>query len=133
MFKRDVTLAQEYLGFMLLNLFDLFLTGFIFKNYGQEANGVALFVLHHFGLRGFALFKFIMVAFIILICEVISLQNVSRARQLILGASVLYLAVVMYEIYLVFMFIYKPLPMPKPVAMEMLRHFAGATGSLFIK
>ena len=41
-FKRDVVLAQEYLGFLLLNLFDLFLTGYIFRHQGQEANGAAV-------------------------------------------------------------------------------------------
>ena len=44
-FKRDVILAQEYLAFTLLNLFDLFLTGYIYTPRRQEANGLAAYDL----------------------------------------------------------------------------------------
>ena len=116
MFKKDVVLAQEYLGFLLLNLFDLFLTGYIFRHSGQEANGLALWVLHKYGLQGFAIFKFLMVVLIIVICELISLQAVARARQIIVGACVLYLIVIMWETYLIFDVVNSPLAKPKAVA-----------------
>lgn len=117
MFKKDVVLAQEYLGFLLLNLFDLFLTGYIFHHSGQEANGIPALVLKYAGLRGFAIFKFVMLVLIILLCEIISLFNLVRARQVILGASALYVAVVIWEVYLIFVYIIPyldhPLPAPK--------------------
>jgi hypothetical protein len=117
MFKRDVVLAQEYLGFLLLNLFDLMMTGYIFRHSGQEANGLALWVLHHFGLMGFAIFKFLMVVFIILICEAISFHSVTRAKQVITGACVLYVLVVLWEAFLVFAFVNAPaLPHKGPAA-----------------
>lgn len=116
MFKRDVVLAQEYLGFLLLNLFDLFLTGYIFRHSGQEANGLALLVLHKFGLQGFAIFKFAMVVFIIILCEVISTINLTRARQVITGACVLYVLVNLWETYLIFDVINRPLIRHKAVA-----------------
>ena len=106
--KRDLTLAQEYLGFLLLNLFDLFLTGYIFRHSGQEANGVASWVLIHFKLRGFALFKFIMVVVIILICEMISMKSVKTAKALIVGACMLYVTVVIYECFLIWLYIDRP-------------------------
>jgi len=109
MFKKDVILAQEYLGFLLLNLFDLFLTGWIFRHSGQEANGIAALVLKYWGLRGFAIFKFVMTAIVIVICEVIGKYSNVRARQLILGASTLYVLVVFWEIYLIFAFILHPI------------------------
>jgi hypothetical protein len=110
--KRDVILAQEYLGFLLLNMFDLFLTGWIFRHSGQEANGAALFILKHFGLSGFALYKFIMVCALILICEVISVFNLKYARLVILGGCALYVLVVMWECFLIFQYIDHPQPAP---------------------
>ena len=100
--KRDLILGQEYFAFLLLNLFDLFLTGYIFKNEGQEANGFALWILNHFGLAGFAVYKFLMVTFLIVVCEVIALFNLPRARLVILGGCAVYVLVVMWECYLIF-------------------------------
>ncbi|HEY3328437.1 MAG TPA: DUF5658 family protein [Capsulimonadaceae bacterium] len=122
MFKRDIVLAQEYLGFLLFNLFDLFLTGYIFRHSGQEANGLALWVLHTFGLRGFAIFKFLMVIFIIVICDVISLYSLERARQVITGACVLYLLVIFWETFLIFDVINRPIAVhTKQTALPVLR------------
>ena len=121
MFKNHVILSQEYLGFLLLNLFDLFLTGYIFRFSGQEANGIPAFVLHHFGLRGFAIFKFVMVVMIIVLCEVINKHSFIHAQQVILGACALYVVVVLYEIYLIVTYTYHPLPVPKPDAQELIR------------
>lgn len=103
--KRDVILAQEYLGFLLLNIFDLFLTGWIFRHSGEEANGVALWVLHHWHLVGFAIYKFIMVVVLIVICEIIALVNVHRARLVILGGCAVYVFVVIWECFLIFSYI----------------------------
>jgi hypothetical protein len=110
--KRDVILAQEYLGFLLLNMFDLFLTGWIFKHSGEEANGLALWVLNEFGKSGFAVYKFIMVLVLIVVCEIIAAQNVQRARMVILGGCALYLAVVIWECFLIFSYIDRPQPPP---------------------
>lgn len=93
---------------MLLNLFDLFLTGWIFKHQGQEANGIAAWVLKVGHLSGFALYKFVMVVFIILICEAISIRRPRTAQILILGASALYVAVILWECYLIWLFIDHP-------------------------
>ena len=126
MFKKDVVLAQEYLGFLLLNLFDLFLTGYIFRHSGQEANGIPALVLKYWHLTGFAIFKFAMLVVIIMLCETISLFNVKRARQLILGACTLYVVVVFWEVYLILVdvipYLDHPLPEPKPDALNILQH-----------
>ena len=100
-FKRDVVLAQEYLGFLLLNLFDLFLTGYIFKHNGQEANGAAVWVYERFGWSGFALYKFLLVAVVVLACEGVSLQSVRKSRVIVTAGCVLYLAVVFWECFLI--------------------------------
>ena len=100
-FKRDVVLAQEYLGFLLLNLFDLFLTGYIFRHHGQEANGAAVWVLDRFGLRGFAVYKFLLVLIVVMACEGVSLQSVHKSRVIVTLGCLLYLAVVFWECFLI--------------------------------
>jgi hypothetical protein len=100
--KRDLILSQEYLGFLLLSIADLFLTGWIFRHQGMEANVVALWVLRTFKYAGFAIFKFLMVIVIILICETISTHDLAKARAIILGGSAIYLVVVIYECVLIY-------------------------------
>lgn len=100
--KRELILTQEYLGFLLLSIADLFLTGWIFKHHGMEANQVALWVLRNFHEAGFAIFKFLMVAFIIIVCEVISTSDLRKARAIILTGCGIYLFVVIYECVLIY-------------------------------
>jgi hypothetical protein len=100
--KRDLVLGNEYLGFVLLSLFDLFLTGYIFKFGGIEANGLPAWILRNWHLVGFVIFKFSFVAFIIIICEVIAMFNLSKARLVILGGCAVYALVVVYECVLIF-------------------------------
>ena len=106
-FKRDVVLAQEYLGFLLLNLFDLFLTGYLLGQrgamgtQGQEANGAAVWVMTQFGLRGFALYKFLLVLVVVLACEGVSLQSVRTSKIIVTAGCALYLLVVCWECFLI--------------------------------
>lgn len=101
MFRRDVVLAQEYLAFLLLNLFDLFLTGYIFRHHGMEANGAAVWIMDKWGLAGFAIYKFILVAVVVLACEGISIKSLQKSKLLITGGCLVYLAVVFWECYLI--------------------------------
>ncbi len=107
-FTKDLILAQEYLAFLLLNLFDLFLTGYIFKHHGMEANGIALWVLHRYGLLGFAVFKFLLVTVLVIICEVIATHKLKSARMVILLGCFVYGFVVIYESVLIFQHIDHP-------------------------
>lgn len=109
-FKRDLVLGQEYLAFLLLNLFDLFLTGWIFKNHGMEGNSLPAYVLQNYGLRDFALFKFMMVVFIIVLCEAIAIASIRKARFVIMAGCIVYLFVVVYESYLIITNIWLPDP-----------------------
>jgi hypothetical protein len=112
--KRDLVLGQEYFGFLLLSICDLFLTGYIFRNGGMEANGLPAWILKNWGLMGLALFKFGMVMFLIIICEVIAMFNIQRARFVILGGCAVYVLVVLYECVLIFQNIDKPMLHPDP-------------------
>jgi hypothetical protein len=92
------------MAFLLLNVFDLFLTGWIFRHKGMEANGLAAFIQTHFGDRGdlaFAIYKFLMVLFIIIVCEVIATRSVLKARIIMLLGCTVYCVVVLYECYLI--------------------------------
>lgn len=97
MHRRDVILAQEYLAFILLNLFDLLLTGYIYGHEGMEANGLAAIVLGRFGPVGFVFYKFVLVGIVISACEVISHHRLHTARLIVLGGCILYLLVVFWE------------------------------------
>jgi hypothetical protein len=113
-FKRDVVLAQEYLGFCLLNLFDLFLTGYIFKHGGLEANSVAAIIYQYGHPLGFAIYKFLLVLVVILACEGISIKSTRKARLIVTFGCLIYLIVVFWESYLVFTHITGPLSTPHP-------------------
>src|SRR5580704_13414817 len=107
-FKRDVLLAQEYLAFMLLNLFDLFLTGWIFRHNGNEANGIAVFILDHFHLIGFVVYKFCLVVIVVLACEGISVQSIRKSRIVITAGCLVYLFIVFWECFLIVTYINAP-------------------------
>jgi len=107
-FKRDVLLAQEYLAFMLLNLFDLFLTGWIFRNNGSEANGLAVFILEHFHLIGFVIYKFFLVVVVVMACEGISVQSIRKSRIVITAGCLVYLFIVFWECFLIVTYINGP-------------------------
>ena len=101
MFRRNVLLAQEYLAFLLLNLFDLFLTGYIFRHNGGEANGAAVAIMDRFGLTGFVIYKFLLVTVVILACEGIARASVRKSRMVIMAGILVYLGIVLYESYLI--------------------------------
>jgi len=100
-FKRDVLLAQEYLGFLILNLFDLFLTRYIFSQGGIEANGLAAMIYEKHGPQGFAIFKFALVAVVVVACEGYSLKNIRISRLIITVGCLVYLLVVFWEVFLI--------------------------------
>jgi len=101
MFRKDVVLAQEYLGFLLLNLFDLFLTGYIFRHEGQEANPAAIAIMKFGGLAGFAIYKFVLVAVVVLACEGISTKSLKTSKIVITGGIIIYSCLVLYESYII--------------------------------
>lgn len=100
-FKRDVLLAQEYLAFLLLNMFDLFLTRYIFKYGGIEANGPANYIWTHYHQLGFALYKFGLVTIVVLACEGYSFKNVRVSRIIVTVGCLVYLLIVFWEVFLI--------------------------------
>lgn len=107
-FKRDVALAQEYLAFLLLNLFDLFLTKYIIDHHGMEANGMAAWVLAHFHGRGFVAYKFGLMVVLVVCCEGISLKSLPTSRLIVTVGCFVYVLLVFYECFLIFTHISGP-------------------------
>lgn len=95
--RRPLPMSDEYAGFVLLNVFDLFLTGYIFRHGGEEVNPVGVWVMERYGMSGFALFKFGMVALVVLIIEMIYRLRPERARSLLNAANFVYLGVILWE------------------------------------
>lgn len=106
--KRDVILAQEYLAFLLLNLCDLFLTGYILRNNGLEANGLAAWILGKFHGQGFVVYKFGLMVLLVACCEGISHKNIRLSRLIVTGACLVYVLLVIYECCLIFAHITGP-------------------------
>ncbi len=100
-FKRDVLLAQEYLAFLLLNLFDLFLSDYIFRNGGMEGNTLAAIIYARYGHQGFAIFKFSLVMVVVLACEGYSLKSIRISRVIVTAGCLVYLLVVFWEVFLI--------------------------------
>ena len=116
------------MAFLLLNLFDLFLTGYIFSHKGSEANGLAAFILDHFGRYGkeaFAIYKFFMVVFIIFICEVIASKSTFKARIIMILGITIYFGVVLYECDLIYNYISIPMSRQDAGMLSMLSSLAG--------
>ena len=101
MFRQNVKYAQEYLAFVLLNLFDLFLTGYIFRFQGMEANGAAQAVIERWGYVGFVVYKFALVTIVVLACEAVAKKNPNLAKGIIYFGCLVYTCVVLYEIALI--------------------------------
>ena len=74
---------NEYVWLVFISAMDLIMTWIILKRYGgYEANQVADFVITRFGSTGLVLFKFTIVMFVIIVCEIVGRQNESRGRWL---------------------------------------------------
>jgi hypothetical protein len=94
-------LASEYGGFILLNLFDLFLTVYIFNHGGHEVNPVGVYVMDRYGMPGFTLFKFALVAVVIVTVETVYRRRPKTGRNLIHSANLIYFGVVLWECVLI--------------------------------
>lgn len=71
-----------YVWLVLVSALDIMLTWVILYLGGYEVNGVAAYVIHHFGLGGMVTFKFIMVIVVVLICESLGKRSQSAGKRL---------------------------------------------------
>lgn len=91
--------------YVLLSIADLLITNFLLQQGGGgfefvEANPVAREIINHWGPRGMVYFKFGMVAFVVLITQIIARHRPFTARLVLFFAIVMMLYVVVYSVRL---------------------------------
>lgn len=86
---RAVLYPELYTWFVFLAALDLLLTWMILHADGREVNIVADWVIQRFNLPGVVLFKFIIVALVVTICEVVGRFSEPVGRKLARWAVVL--------------------------------------------
>lgn len=106
--RRALLFETEISWFVLVGALDVFMTYIIlrFSHDGQtrhtlvESNPVAAWVLHRWGMRGMVIFKFIMIAVVVTIAEVVGQVRPVVARLLLLGGTLVVGSVVVYSLLL---------------------------------
>ena len=71
-----------YKWFVLISAVDVILTWFILLLGGNEVNVLADAVIAHAGLKGIVVYKFCLVVFVVLICEVVGRRRFGMGRKL---------------------------------------------------
>ena len=92
---------NRYVWLVLLSSLDVFMTFLVLELGGSEANPVANFVLERAGIAGMTVFKFVLVAFVILVCEVLGRRDRAAARRLTLYALALTMTPVVFATILI--------------------------------
>jgi hypothetical protein len=95
---------QESLLFVLVSALDVFMT-YILLSHGNgemfvESNPVARFFIAGWGPKGMIYFKFVMVAFVCVLAQIIARRKPRVARWLLLGATGVVSLVVVYSLRL---------------------------------
>ncbi|MCH2161566.1 MAG: DUF5658 family protein [Phycisphaerales bacterium] len=79
----EMRYQEQYVWLIFLSSLDIMLTWQILRHGGEEVNPVAKVVIDTWGLTGAVLFKFALMLFVIIACEVIGRKRDLLARRLI--------------------------------------------------
>ena len=79
----EMRYQNAYIWFIFVSSLDIMLTWVILRNGGEEVNPVAKLVIDTWGLNGAILFKFALVLFVIVSCEVVARVRPRTAHLLI--------------------------------------------------
>ena len=71
-----------YVWFIFVSSLDIMLTAVVLSFGGREVNGLAAVALNRFGLPGMVVFKFLLVTFVICICEIVGQKAPKTGRRL---------------------------------------------------
>ena len=71
-----------YMWLVFVSALDVIMTRVILFFGGTEINPIADFIIANWGRLGMSIFKFIIVAFVIIVCEFISRRNMIASRRL---------------------------------------------------
>lgn len=98
----DVALPDHYVWLVLVAAMDVMLTWLILQLGGREVNWVADQVLQQGGLPGLLVLKFVVISFVICVCEYIARTRLSVAQRLVGWAIALHgvpLGVAVIQLY----------------------------------
>jgi hypothetical protein len=86
MIRRVVLFPNLYLWLVFVASIDIVLTRLILFFSGSEINPVAAMVISTFGVPGMSIFKYSLVAFVIVVCEIVGRIRWKQARALAIFA-----------------------------------------------
>ena len=94
---------DEYVWFVLVSSMDIMLTWVILKYDGVEVNPLARAVIDYWGLTGAILFKYSLMLFVIIVCEVVGRQRGAGAGRLLIRTGIIVSAIPMvYSFFLLY-------------------------------
>ncbi|MEM8874697.1 MAG: DUF5658 family protein [Planctomycetota bacterium] len=91
---------DRYVWFVLFSTLDVMMTFVILSIGGAEANPVANWILERFGISGMTIFKFVVISFVILLCEYVGRLNFEAGRRLTVYGIALTLMPVVFALIL---------------------------------
>ncbi len=108
LFTSRLPLETETTRFILANALDLFMTFLLlyFSNRGWlqknvfESNSVANYFLSRWGTKGLVFFKFGVVAFVVVIAQVVARQKPTTAKWLLNLGAIFVAGVVVYSLFI---------------------------------
>ena len=95
-----VRFPNLYLWLVFLSALDVVLTRVILYFNGTELNPLAAWIIDRGGQLGMSIFKFVIVAFVIIICEYTATVNSRTARRLALAGCLITAIPVVWSSYL---------------------------------
>ena len=80
--RQAVLFPNFYVWLFFLSSLDIMLTWIVLYWGGQEVNVLADWVVQRWGLPGMVTFKFVLVTFVVCICEIVGRRNHATGRKL---------------------------------------------------
>jgi hypothetical protein len=100
LFSRQLPLQNETTVFILINVFDIFMTYILLRFGAIEANPIANYFFQLWNFPGMIAFKLVIVAFVCVIAQFVALKKPHSARFLLIVGTLLTGAVVVYSAFL---------------------------------
>ncbi|MEE3001877.1 MAG: DUF5658 family protein [Planctomycetota bacterium] len=97
-----------YLWLIFVSALDVILTRVVLFFGGKEINPVADFVLLNWGRLGMSLFKFMIIGFVIIVCEYLATRNATVSRRLAIVSIMISLVPVVWSCIIIIMLILNP-------------------------
>jgi len=109
---KAVLYPNLYLWLIFVSALDVVLTRVILFFGGTEVNPIADWILADYGRMGMSVFKFIIVAFVVICCEIIGRQKWKVGRNLARASIVISMTPVVWSSTIILSLIMNPPPLP---------------------